>query len=139
MNKELVRTVKYTFVAASAGLIQAATDAFCFQLLHLSAWRSYLIALILSVIWNFAINRAYTFHSDANILKSLSLVALYYVVFTPLSTWWTGLFVDTWGWNNYLVLAATMLINFVTEFCWQRFVIYRGKVDTNGKEKQQDG
>jgi putative flippase GtrA len=135
MNKEFLRTIKYTLVAASAGLIQAVTDTICFQLLGMSAWSSYLIALILSVIWNFAINRAYTFRSNANVLASLALVALYYAVFTPLSTWWSKLFVDQWGWNNYLVLAATMLVNFVTEFCWQRLVIYRGKVDTKAGDE----
>jgi len=134
MNKEFIRTVKYTLVAASAGLIQFGSDALFYQVFHFRAWSSYLIALILSVVWNFAINRTYTFHSDANILLSLALVALYYLVFTPLSTWWTNLFVDRWLWNNYLVLIATMLCNFVTEFCWQRFVIYRGKIDNATKK-----
>ena len=85
---------------------------------------------MLSVLWNFTFNRRYTFRSDANIGKSMLLVALFYLVFTPVSTWAGKLLTDR-GVNNYLVEIGTMLANFVLEFLYQRFVVYRGSIDTN--------
>ena len=99
------------------------------ELLHLDYWMSYLIALVLSVVWNFTFNRKYTFKSDANIARAMTLVALYYAVFTPLSTYNEHLLTGL-GWNEYLVTAINMVINFVTEFLFQRFVVYRNRVDT---------
>ena len=72
----------------------------------------------------------YTFRSDASVARSMLLVALFYAVFTPVSTWW-GHALTTAGWNDFLVLAGTMVINFVTEFLYQRFVVYRNRIDTN--------
>ena len=86
--------------------------------------------LVLSVLWNFTFNRRYTFRSDASVARSMLLVALFYAVFTPVSTWW-GHALTTAGWNDFLVLAGTMVINFVTEFLYQRFVVYRNRIDTN--------
>lgn len=97
---------------------------------HLPYWPSYLTALVLSVLWNFTFNRRYTFRSDASVGRSMLLVALFYAVFTPVSTWW-GHVLTTAGWNDFLVLAITMAVNFVTEFLYQRFVVYRNRIDTN--------
>ena len=62
-------------------------------------------------------------------------VAAYYLVFTPLSTWWgealTGI-----GWNDYVVEIGTMLVNFVTEFLFNRFVVYRGSINTREDAKK---
>ena len=85
---------------------------------------------MLSVLWNFTFNRRYTFRSDASVGRSMLLVALFYAVFTPVSTWW-GHVLTTAGWNDFLVLAITMAVNFVTEFLYQRFVVYRNRIDTN--------
>ena len=134
MKKELLRTLKYALIAASAGIIQLGTFALLNELLHLSYWLSYLIALVLSVLWNFTFNRRYTFQSAGNIPRAMLLVFAYYVVFTPLSTWLekvlTGL-----GWNEYLVTILNMLLNFVTEFLYQRFFVFRKTLDTNQKNK----
>lgn len=40
------------------------------------------------------------------------------------------------GWNEYLVLALTMLLNFVTEYLYQRLVVYRRQIDTNDLAKK---
>ena len=97
---------------------------------HWSYWAAYLPSLVLSVLWNFTFNRRYTFRSDASIPRAMALVALFYVVFTPLSTW-GGNALTAAGWNEYLVLALTMVLNFVTEFLYQRLVVYRKRIDTN--------
>ena len=124
-NKQnLMQTLKYVLIAASAGIIQAASFALFEEVLHLPYWPSYLIELILSVLWNFTFNRKYTFHSTSNLPKSMFLVFLYYLVFTPLSTWWGDLLTGA-GWNDYLVLALTMIINLVTEFLFQKYIVFK--------------
>lgn len=124
------QVVKFTLFSISAGLIQIAVFTLMETVFHLPYWPSYLTALVLSVLWNFTFNRRYTFRSDASVARSMLLVALFYAVFTPVSTWW-GHALTTAGWNDFLVLAGTMAINFVTEFLYQRFVVYRNRIDTN--------
>ena len=124
------QVVKFTLFSISAGLIQVAAFTLMETVFHLPYWPSYLTALVLSVLWNFTFNRRYTFRSDASVGRSMLLVALFYAVFTPVSTWW-GHVLTTAGWNDFLVLAITMAVNFVTEFFYQRFVVYRNRIDTN--------
>ena len=66
----------------------------------------------------------------------MSLVFLYYLVFTPLSLWW-GEALTNAGVNEYLVLGGTMIINFVTEFLYQRFFVFRKSINTNKRAQQQ--
>ena len=129
MKKELLRSLKFLFFSVSAGLIQTAAFALLNELLHLNYWVSYLIALILSVLWNFTLNRKFTFQSAGNVPLAMLQTALFYVVFAPLSSWWTKALTDV-GWNAYLVEFLTMLTNFVTEFLFQRFVVFRKTLDT---------
>ena len=123
------QVVKFTLFSISAGLIQIAAFTLMETVFHLPYWPSYLTALVLSVLWNFTFRR-YTFRSDASVARSMLLVALFYAVFTPVSTWW-GHALTSAGWNDFLVLAGTMVVNFVTEFLYQRFVVYRNRIDTN--------
>ena len=124
------QVVKFTLFSISAGLIQVAAFTLMETVFHLPYWPSYLTALVLSVLWNFTFNRRYTFRSDASVGRSMLLVALFYAVFTPVSTW-GGHVLTTAGRNDFLVLAITMAVNFVTEFLYQRFVVYRNRIDTN--------
>ncbi len=139
--KELLRVVKYALIAASAGLIQFGSELLLEKVFHLPYWISYLVALILSVLWNFTINRKYTFKSANNIPVAMLKVAAYYAVFTPLSTIGGNYLVETLHWNSTLVLVGTMLTNFVTEFLYQRFFVFGKSIDTNAlaqKEKEQE-
>ena len=129
-NNDLWQVVKFTLFSASAGIIQVASFAVLETVFHLPYWPSYLTALILSVLWNFTFNRRYTFRSDANVARSMALVGLFYGVFTPVSTWWGDALTKA-GWNDFLVLAGTMILNFVLEYLYQRFVVYRGAIDNN--------
>lgn len=147
---EAWQALKFTLFSASAGIIQIATYTLMYEVLHWAPWLSYLVSLILSVLWNFTFNRKYTFRSDADVKRSMLLVGLFYLVFTPLSTWWTAALTGENPFtgaaasseplvNNYIVQIGTMLINFVTEFLYQKFVVYRGTIDTNERaRKQQD-
>ena len=139
--KELLRVVKYALIAASAGLIQFGSELLLEKVFHLPYWISYLVALILSVLWNFTINRKYTFKSANNIPVAMLKVAAYYAVFTPLSTIGGNYLVETLHWNSTLVLVGTMLTNFLTEFLYQRFFVFGKSIDTNAlaqKEKEQE-
>jgi putative flippase GtrA len=130
-KKELLRTVKFTLFSVSAGIIQVASFALFEEVLHLEHWLAYLLSLVLSVLWNFTLNRKFTFQSAANVPVAMMKVALFYVVFTPLSTWWTAqLTGPKIGWNEYLVLALTMATNFIGEYLYQRFVVYGKSLDT---------
>ena len=130
-KKEFLRSLKFLLFSISAGVIQVASFALFEEVLHLSHWLSYLLSLVLSVLWNFTLNRKYTFKSATNVPIAMLKVAGFYLVFTPLSTWWTAaLTAPEVGWNEYLVLVGTMVINFVTEYLYQRLVVYRKTVDT---------
>ena len=144
---EAMQALKFTLFSISAGVIQIVSYTLFYEVFHWAPWLAYLVSLVLSVLWNFTFNRTYTFRSDADITKSMALVALFYLVFTPLSTWWTAALTgenpftgaeasQTPLVNNYLVQAGTMLVNFVTEFLYQKFVVYRGTIDSNMKDRK---
>ena len=132
-KKEFLRMVKFTLFSISAGLIEIVSFTLLNELLHLPYWLSYLIALVLSVLWNFTLNRTFTFQSAANVPIAMLKVACYYAVFTPLSTWLEHQLAGNLGWNEYLVTGINMALNFVTEFLYQRFFVYRNSIDTAKK------
>ncbi len=129
-KQNFIQFIKFAAFSATAGIIQVVSFTLLNELSHMPYWPSYLIALILSVIYNFTVNRRFTFKSVANIPIAMLKVIGYYCVFTPLSTWW-GEALTHIGWNEYLVLAITMVVNFVTEFLFTRFVVYRHTINTN--------
>ena len=125
-----MRIVKYVLFSISAGVIQSLAFTLLHEIMHWPYWPCYLSALVLSVVWNFTLNRKFTFQSTANIPRAMLLVLGYYCVFTPLSTLW-GTALTNAGWNYYVVLFGTMLVNLTTEFLFWRLVVYRGSIDTN--------
>ena len=134
-KKELIRSLKFLIFSASAGIIQVASFALFDEVFCLPHWLSYLLSLVLSVLWNFTLNRRFTFHSANNVPVAMLKVACYYLVFTPLSTWWTrALTSEPALWNEYIVLACTMIINFVTEYLFDRFFVFGKSIDTAGKQ-----
>lgn len=134
-KKELLRSLKFVLFSISAGLIQVVSFTLMEEVLHLQHWLSYLVSLVLSVVWNFTLNRKFTFCSANNVPVAMALVAVFYLVFTPLSTWWTAVLTsEPISWNEYLVLALTMIVNFVTEYVYDRFVVFGKSIDTAKKE-----
>lgn len=134
-KKEFLRTVKFTLFSLSAGIIQVLSFTLMEEVFHITHWVSYLVALVLSVLWNFTLNRKFTFHSASNVPIAMLKVAAFYLVFTPLSTWWTAaLTSESVGANEYIVLIGTMIINFVTEYLFQRFFVFGKSLDTDRKE-----
>ena len=130
-SKEAVRFVKFALFSVSAGLIEIGVFTLLNELAHLPYWISYLVALVCSVVWNFTLNRKFTFKSAANVPVAMLKVACYYAVFTPLSTWLEHFLTMNMGWNEYLVTALNMIINFGTEFLYQRFFVFGKSIDTN--------
>lgn len=127
---ELIRSIKYLLIAASAGIIQIGTFTLLNELLSLEYYISYGIALVLSVIWNFTFNRKYTFKSANNVPVAMLKVLAYYIVFTPASMYLEKVLTDA-GLNAYLVTAINMLINVSTELPYQRFFVFGKNIDTN--------
>ncbi len=136
-KKEWIRTLKFVGFSISAGVIQIATFTLLTEFTSMSYWPRYLIALVLSVIWNFTFNRKFTFKSANNVPVAMLKVFGYYCVFTPLSTILGNYLVEKAGWNDYLVTALNMIINFVTEYLFDRFVVFGASIDTNDRAKKQ--
>lgn len=127
-KKQLWQAVKFTLFSASAGLIQVGAFALL-EIFIQDYWIPYLSSLVLSILWNFTLNRRYTFKSAANVPVAMAKVFGFYLVFTPLSTY-LGNVAEGWGVNDFLILIVTMLANFVLEFLFCKLVVYRGKEDT---------
>ena len=127
---ETWRFLKFVLFSASAGIIEIGSFALLNELLDWPYWPSYLIALTLSVLWNFTLNRKFTFRSAANVPKAMLLVAAYYAVFTPATTFLGNWLAEDLGWNEYLVTGINMLLNVTTEFLYQKYVVYLHQIDT---------
>lgn len=137
-KKELLRVVKFTLFSASAGLIELGVFTLLNELLHLPYWVSYLVGLVCSVVWNFTLNRKFTFQSAANVPVAMLKVACYYAVFTPLSSYLEHYYTMTLGWNEYVATILNMLLNFVTEFLYQRYFVFGKTLDTNPVKKSEE-
>ena len=81
-----MRILKFTAFSVSAGVIELGSFSLLNELSGWSYWPCYLIALVLPVLWNFTLNRRFTFRSANNVPKAMLLVFLYYCVFTPVTT-----------------------------------------------------
>ena len=133
MNRsEFIRTVKFTLFSISAGIIQIVLFTLLNELLSLDYWVSYITSLVASILWNFTINKKVTFKSSSNIKKSMLLIFLFYAVFTPVSTV-LGDLAENNNVNEYIVLAVTMISNFVLEYLYSRYIVYRNSCDTAEK------
>ena len=125
MNKNVLQAIKFTLFSLSAGIIQVASFALFHDVLGWESWwMSYLPSLALSVIWNFTFNRKYTFKPTGTVKRDMLLVLGYYLVFTPASALW-GTWLEKLGLHDWLIEIINMLVNFVTEFLFQKFVVFK--------------
>ncbi len=128
-SKQLLQMAKFTLFSISAGIVELGVFTLLTECTDLGYWVCYLTALILSVLWNFTFNRRYTFRSAANVPEAMLLVFAFYAVFTPVTTV-VGNWLEGRGINEYIVLGGTMVLNFITEYFYQRYVVYRDSIDT---------
>ena len=129
--KEVFRFLKFAAFSLSAGIIEMGSFALLNELTNLGYWPCYLVALLLSVIWNFTFNRKFTFKSATNVPVAMLKVLAYYAVFTPASTLLGNYLTSELVWNEYLVTGINMVLNFSTEFLYQRFVVFGKNIDDN--------
>ena len=132
-SKEWVRVLKFVLFSASAGLIQILSFGLLNELLAWKYWPCYLISLLLSILWNFTFKRRYTFRSDANITRAMLLVLAFYAVFTPITTVLGNWLAEDMLWNEYLVTGINMGLNLTLEYLYQRYVVYRNRIDKRNK------
>ncbi len=130
-KNEIIRTIKFVIVSASAGIIELGVFTLMNEFTGLKYWPCYLTALIASVIWCFTINRRYTFQSTKNVPRAMAMVFAFYVVFTPASTLLGNYLAETLHWNEYLVTAINMALNLSLEYLYDTFVVYRNEMDNN--------
>jgi putative flippase GtrA len=135
---ELLRSLKFLLFSVSAGVIELVSFALLNETLGWPYWPCYLIALVLSVLWNFTLNRRYTFRSANNVPVAMAKVFLFYLIFTPTSTIFGNWLAEGLHWNEYLVTGINMVLNFVLEFLYDRFFVFRDSIDTNSLAKKQD-
>ena len=129
-KKELLRTIKFTLFSISAGIIELGLFALLDKFTTWNYWANYLIALIASVVWNFTLNRNYTFKASNNVPIAMAKVALFYAIFTPVSTIAGNYLAENLGWNDILVTILNMLCNFVLEYLYDKYIVFRGSIDT---------
>ena len=135
-KREFLRVVKFTLISISAGAIQIASTGLLELIPSFPGWLSYLIGLVLSVLWNFTINKKYTFRSATNVPKAMFKIGLFYAVFAPLSSWVEHIFEQN-GWEVMIATVVLMIINFVLEFLYCTFIVYRKSIDTNDIAKAE--
>lgn len=136
-KKEAIRIVKFFIFSVSAGVIQISSFALLNELTTWTYWPCYIIALTLSVIWNFTLNRNFTFQSASNVPVAMMKVAVYYCIFTPLTAWLGSYLADDLGWNEYLITFINMALNLTTEYLYTRLFVFGKSIDTNNRAKRK--
>lgn len=137
-KNEIIRIVKFACFSLSAGVIQLGAFTLLNELAKWPYWPCYLIALVLSVLWNFTLNRKFTFKSANNVPVAMMKVALFYCVFTPVSTILGNYLAEDLHWNEYLVTIINMALNLSTEYIYDRFFVFRKTIDTNSSTNKNE-
>ena len=130
-KKEVLRVVKFVMFSISAGIIEIVSFTILNEFTVWKYWPCYLIALILSVLWNFTLNRKFTFKSASNVPVAMAKIALFYCVFTPVTTIMGNYLAEDLLWNDYIVTGINMGLNITTEYLYDRFIVFRKSIDTN--------
>ena len=132
-SRERTRILKFVLFSASAGIIQFTSFTLLNEFSGWKYWPCYLISLILSILWNFTFNRRFTFKSNANITRAMLLILAFYTIFTPTTTLLGDWLVEDVQWNEYVVTIINMLLNLALEYLYQRYVVYRNRIDNRTK------
>ena len=130
-KKEVLRVAKFVMFSISAGIIEIVSFTILNEFTGWKYWPCYLIALILSVLWNFTLNRKCTFKAASNVPVAMAKIALFYCVFTPVTTIMGNYLAEELLWNDYIVTGINMGLNITTEYLYDRFVVFRKSIDTN--------
>ena len=131
--KETIRVIKFFIFSVSAGVVEFVSFAALNYFTDWNYWPKYLIALTLSVLWNFTLNREFTFKSANNVPVAMLKVACFYAVFTPITTITGNYLAEVRGWNELLVTALNMAVNLVTEYLYDRYFVFGKSIDTKSR------
>ncbi|MBQ2941984.1 MAG: GtrA family protein [Clostridia bacterium] len=134
-KSSIIQMVKFTLFSISAGIIQIGSFTLMNELFPLPEWFSYLTSLLLSIVWNFTFNRRFTFKSAANVPIAMAKLLGFYAVFTPVSTYLVYL-AEKAGVSEYITVILSMLSNFILEFLFSKFVIYKNQENTLTKKEK---
>ena len=126
-NKTMWQFIKFTLFSCTAGIVQVISFTIFTEIVKFTYWPAYLIALVLSVLYNFTVNRKFTFRQATNVPAAMIKLLIYYSIFTPISTIGGDFLAETCDWNSYLVLAICMISNFITEFLVYKIFIFPKK------------
>ncbi|MDO4647695.1 MAG: GtrA family protein [Eubacteriales bacterium] len=137
-KKEILRALKFTLFSISAGVIEIAVYSLLDAVTPWKYWPCYLIALVLSVVWNFTLNRQFTFQSANNVPVAMAKVLAFYAVFTPASTWTGNYLAEVVLVPGILVTILNMICNFVLEYLYDMFFVFGKSLDTNKKAQEQN-
>jgi len=137
-KEELKRTIKFVLFSVSAGVIEFGSFTLLESLTNWDYWVIHIITIVLSVLWNFTLNREFTFRSANNVPIAMLKVAAFYAAFIPVTTIAGDWLTKTCGWNEFIVKGLTMLLNLITEYFYDRFVVFGKTIDTN-KRAQAKG
>ena len=135
-REALTQAIKFTLLSFSAAGIEALSFIVLDTLTGLPYAAKHVISIVLSVLWNFTLNRRYTFKSANNVPIAMLKVGLFYAFFIPLTAW-LGKWAAGIGVNEYLIKGSTMVLNFVGEFLWWKFIVFRGSENTNALAKKE--
>lgn len=136
-KKELIRKIKFTLFSISAGIIEIVIFTLLNELTSFGYWVCYLTALVASVIWNFTLNKEFTFKSTANVPLAMLKVFLFYLVFTPTTTILGNYLVNNVHINEYIVTGLNMACNFVLEYLYDRYFVFKDTIDTKEKKNKK--
>ena len=135
-KKEYIMMLKFVLFSISAGVIQVGSFTLLNEFVFKSGyWTQYLISVVLSVVWNFTLNRNFTFKSASNVPVAMIKTLLFYVVFIPVTTI-GGELVEPFV-NEYIILGVTMILNFALEYLYQRYYVFKDSIETKEKVKEE--
>ena len=132
--QERIRVIKFVLFSISAGVIEFISFAALDHFTNWQYWPKYLIALILSVLWNFTLNREFTFRSANNVPIAMLKVACFYAVFTPATTILGNYLAETKEVNDLIVTGLNMALNLVTEYLYDRYFVFGKTIDTKQEQ-----
>ena len=129
-KKQFLQILIFTGFSISAGVIQLLSFTVLYEWgAWLKWWPAYLISIVLSVIWNFTFNRKFTFRAANNDPVAMLLVVIYYAAFIPASVFGGNALEAAWGEKfGIAVTVLMMVLNFITEFLWDKFIVFNNKV-----------
>jgi hypothetical protein len=135
-RQNAIQALKFLLFSISAGAVETVSFTILKELAHLPYWPSYLVALVLSVLYNFTLNRAFTFQSAANVPVAMLKVFCYYLVFTRFPL--VGRRADRRGLERVPRAVFDHGGKLVTEYLFCRFVVYRNNINNNARGRREN-